>query len=105
VRVLVASTSGAGHFGPLLPFAEALSARGDEVRRLVGEPAASDVWQAFPRLSRSEQAIFANREWFGRICTAAMRPSLERACDTFQPDLSRASSRPRSPRASAASNA
>jgi hypothetical protein len=87
VRVLVASTSGAGHFGPLVPFAEALSERGDEVLRLVGEPPESELWEAFPRLSREAQAIFANREWFGRICTAAMRPSLERACDTFQPDL------------------
>jgi UDP:flavonoid glycosyltransferase YjiC (YdhE family) len=87
VRVLVASTSGAGHFGPLLPFAEALSARGDEVRRLVGEPAASDVWQAFPRLSRSEQAIFANREWFGRLCTEAMQPAMDAVCDAFSPDL------------------
>jgi UDP:flavonoid glycosyltransferase YjiC (YdhE family) len=87
VRVLVASTSGAGHVGPLLPFAEALSERGDEVLRLVGEPPEHDAWEAFPLLSRSEQAIFANREWFGRLCTVSMRPALERACDTFEPDL------------------
>ncbi len=87
MRVLVASTSGAGHLGPLLPFADALAERGDEVLRLVGEPAPAGFWDPFPRLSRAEQAIFANREWFGRRCTAAMRPAMERACDALRPDL------------------
>jgi UDP:flavonoid glycosyltransferase YjiC (YdhE family) len=87
MRVLIASTSGAGHLGPLVPFADALSERGDEVLRLVGEPLESDLWEAFPRLSRVEQAIFANREWFGRICTAAMQPAIDAACDDFSPDL------------------
>ena len=87
MRVLVASTSGAGHLGPLLPFAEALAEDGDEVRRLVGDPAPPAFWDSFARLSRDEQAILANREWFGRRCTAAMQPEMERACAAFAPDL------------------
>ena len=108
MRVLVASTSGAGHLGPLLPFAEALAERGDEVRRLVGDPPDP----AFSGIVRSAVArragALANREWFGRICTAAMQPAMEAACDAFQPDLivrEPASSRRRSPRASAGSSA
>jgi hypothetical protein len=70
-----------------VPFAEALSERGDEVRRLVGEPPRTDLWAAFSRLSRAEQAVFANREWFGRMCTEAMQPAMDAACDAFSPDL------------------
>jgi hypothetical protein len=57
------------------------------VRRIVGEPERGELWDAFPRLSRAEQAVFANREWFGRICTTAMQPSIDAACDAFAPDL------------------
>jgi UDP-N-acetylglucosamine:LPS N-acetylglucosamine transferase len=31
MRVLVTTTGGAGHFGPLVPFVDALVAAGDEV--------------------------------------------------------------------------
>jgi hypothetical protein len=87
MRVLVTSTRGAGHRLPLVPFEEALEERGDEVRRLADEPPRDERWEAFPRMSREEQAIFANREWFGRICAAAMLPSVEDACDEWRPDL------------------
>src|SRR3954454_3851246 len=104
MRVLVASTGGRGPFDPLLPFADALAGRGDDVRLVVapelehvvaagphpyalGDPAPRDVWDRFPHVSRAEQSILANREWFGRRCREAMQPALDRACDTFAPDL------------------
>jgi UDP:flavonoid glycosyltransferase YjiC (YdhE family) len=87
VRVLIASTAGAGHVGPLLPFAEALQARGDEVRHVCGEPPRDVRWAGFAALSRKEQSRFAGREWFGRICTAAMQPEMDAACEAFAPDL------------------
>ena len=87
MRVLVASTSGAGHRLPLAPFADALQARGDEVRRLAGEPPRDERWEAFPQMSKREQSIFVEREWFGRVCTAAMRPAVEAACDELRPEL------------------
>jgi UDP:flavonoid glycosyltransferase YjiC (YdhE family) len=108
VRVLVASTGGAGHFGPLVPFIDALGRRGDEVLlvvapelertvasmghafRLTEEPPADEVdalWERFAKVSRSEGAILANREYFGRLCTTAMLPVAERACHQWRPDL------------------
>lgn len=102
MRVLIASTGGGGHFGPVEPFADALTARGDEVLLVVppeleprvarfehriGAAAPRDVWEGFTERSRAEQAVIANREWFGRLCTAAMRPAMEAAFDRWQPDL------------------
>jgi hypothetical protein len=87
VRVLVASTDGAGHLGPLLPFADALTERGDDALQLVGDPPPADFREAFARSSRAEQAVLANREWFGRQCTAAMQPTIDAACEAFAPDL------------------
>jgi hypothetical protein len=31
--------------------------------------------------------VLGNREWFGRLCTAAMRPAMEAAFDDFAPEL------------------
>ena len=103
MRVLIASTGGSGHFGPLEPFADALTARGDEVLFVVPpelEPRvrarrvparrvrAGGVLGRLPRRARaSEQALLGNREWFGRLCTAAMRPAMEAAFDDFAPEL------------------
>jgi len=87
MRVLVASTNGAGHRLPLAPFADGLEAAGDEVRRLVSDPPRDERWDTVHLLSREEKSLFVEREWFGRICTEAMRPALEAACDTFRPDL------------------
>lgn len=104
MRVLVASTGGAGHFNPLVPFAEAA----DEVLvvvppeleatvaaaglpyRIGGQPPPDElarIWDRVPVVSRDEAAVLVNREVFGRLCTAAMLPALERACDEWRPDL------------------
>jgi UDP:flavonoid glycosyltransferase YjiC (YdhE family) len=108
VRVVVASTGGAGHFNPLVPFIEALVRRGDEVLvvgppeleatveasghrfRIGGQPPADElarIWQRVPTAPWREAAVLVNREIFGRLCTAAMLPMLERACREWRPDL------------------
>jgi len=87
MRVLVASTSGAGHRLPLAPFADGLEAAGDQVRRLVGNPPRDERWDAIHLMSRAQQSDFVEREWFGRICTNAIRPAMEAACDAFRPEL------------------
>ena len=76
---------GRGHVDPLLPFAEALAARGDEVASVVGERAAQATLGRVPAAIAREQALFANREWFGRSvsrrCNRPWRPSLKRRAD------------------------
>jgi UDP:flavonoid glycosyltransferase YjiC (YdhE family) len=104
VRVLIASTGGWGHFGPLVPFADALADRGDEVLLLVapeleatvaggrhayrlGAAAPRELWDGLPALSPAEQSVLGNREWFGRLCVEAMLPALDAACESWRPDL------------------
>jgi UDP:flavonoid glycosyltransferase YjiC (YdhE family) len=106
--VLVGSTAGAGHFGPLVPILDAFERRGDDVL-VVGppslqavpavagrqfwageEPPADElaaIWDRFPDASPKEAAVLADREVFGRLCTAAMLPTTERACDEWRPHL------------------
>lgn len=66
-----------------------LAARGYAFRIGAEPPAdeAAAVWKLFPQAPRSEAAILANREFFGRLCTAAMLPAAEKACRDWQPDL------------------
>lgn len=108
MRVLVASTAGAGHFRPLQPVLEAAARRGDEVLvvvppgllasveatgrsfRLGVEPSQDELaqlWARFPSLPPGEAAVLVEREIFGRLCTAAMLPALEEACREWRPDL------------------
>lgn len=108
MRVLVASTTGSGHFGPLVPFLDALRRRGDEVLlvvppglaatveaaghpfRIGADPPAGEVaaiWDRFPAAPPAEAAILVDRELFGRLGTAAMLPALEEACRGWAPDL------------------
>ena len=100
MRVLVSSTDGAGHFGPLRPVIDALIARGDEVLMVVppkleatvsamgqpfvvsAEPPAEELaalWERFATVSGREAATLGNRELFGRLWTAALLPTAERA--------------------------
>ncbi len=108
MRVLVASTGGAGHFNPLVPFIAALQWRGDQVMivgppelqtmaEATGQPFISGaaptprdldlIWHRFPTVPPREAAVLVNRELFGRLCTAAMLPSVEQALDNWRPDL------------------
>jgi UDP-N-acetylglucosamine:LPS N-acetylglucosamine transferase len=102
------SLGGAGHFNPLKPFMEAAKRRGDDVllvvppslaataaasghRYLVGdEPHSDDVAAIRERLVAGppdEVAGLADRELFGRMCTAAMLPAMEQVVDSCRPDL------------------
>jgi UDP:flavonoid glycosyltransferase YjiC (YdhE family) len=108
MRVLVTSTGLSGHFGPLVPFLDALHRRGDETLVVVapalaaaveatghpmrlgaGPPAeeADDIWRRVPKVSHREASVLVNRELFGRLCTAAMLPAVDDACGDFRPDL------------------
>lgn len=104
MRVLVSSSSGAGHFGPLIPFVQALQNRGDEVLLAVpparrqqaealGGPvlplpdppkeAVDEIWERV----RSGQPASVDREIFAGLNTTAYLPVLERACHEWQPDV------------------
>lgn len=108
VRVLIASTAGAGHFGPLIPFVEAVVRRGDDLllvvppglrpavqdrgwpHRLGGEPDAQELgllWKRFGEAPPDEAAVIANREIFGRLNTGAMLPTMRETAHAFRPDL------------------
>lgn len=108
MRVLVSTTAGEGHFGPLVPFARACERGGHEV--LVAAPAsfAAAVERVglphapFADASRAELgAVFASleglphdeasarvvREVFARIDASAALPGLREVVDTWRPDV------------------
>lgn len=108
VRILLASTHGAGHYNPLVPFADAVAERGDEVLFVVppglettvrdsghpfriGEDPPGDeldaMWSRMPSAPPGEAAVLVNREIFGRLDTAAMLPAADAACRGWRPDL------------------
>lgn len=108
VRVLVTSSAMAGHFGPLVPFVDALLARGDEVLLVAPEAArgfaaptgapllvggspdpaeAGELWRRFQTADPREASVIANREIFGRLNTEAMLPAVERAVAEHRPDM------------------
>jgi UDP:flavonoid glycosyltransferase YjiC (YdhE family) len=108
VRVLFASTRGAGHFNPLVPFIEACVRGGHEVlvagppplaeavaragyRYWPGEVPPEDelgaVWGRVPTVSHEEAERLVVGDIFARLNVAAMLPSLRAACEEWQPDL------------------
>jgi UDP:flavonoid glycosyltransferase YjiC (YdhE family) len=108
MRVLVTTTGGAGHFGPLVPFVDALLAAGDEVliatRASMAEPiraAGYDVWPfaeapadergaifgSVRDLSNDDANILVVSEVFGRLDTRAALPGVLEACESWQPHL------------------
>ncbi|MDQ6691751.1 MAG: glycosyltransferase, partial [Candidatus Dormibacteraeota bacterium] len=107
MRVLVTTTSQAGHFNPLVPFVKALAARGHELLLVVppaleptvrgmghayrlGAPPSPEVaaiWERVPSLPPGEAAVLINREIFGRLSTVALLPAVEKACSDRRPDL------------------
>lgn len=108
MRVLFATTAGAGHLGPLVPFAEACRrARWDvlvaapgsfhqSVERLgfafwpLGEPT-EEAWRAVMAPLPSRSAEDANRiviaEVFGRLDGGAALPRMLEAIDEWRPDV------------------
>jgi UDP:flavonoid glycosyltransferase YjiC (YdhE family) len=108
VRILVASTAGSGHFGPLVQFLDALSRRGDDVR-VIAPPAlrapveelgiafvagaappdseVAGLWAAFETATPRERAVLIDRELFARRATQVMLPCADALFDRWRPDL------------------
>jgi UDP:flavonoid glycosyltransferase YjiC (YdhE family) len=108
VRVLVATTAGSGHFGPLVPFANALSDADHEVAVAAPDSFRTAVERAgFVHLPFADAppeelgAVFASlggksnaegnaivvREVFGRLDTGAALPGMVMIFEDWQPDL------------------
>jgi UDP:flavonoid glycosyltransferase YjiC (YdhE family) len=108
VRVLFASTQGAGHFNPLVPFARAFERAGHELL-FAGPPPLADsvdsagfdfwqfdspadddlgpVWARVPELPQDEQNEVVVGEIFGRLNTAAALPRVRAAFEEWRPEL------------------
>jgi len=94
----------AGHFGPVIPFVQALRGRGDEVlvavpqarweqARALGaallllpDPPAEEVAEVWARF-RAGQPASPDKEIFAGLNTTAYLPALEQACREWAPDL------------------
>ena len=108
MRILFASTRGAGHFNPLVPFARAFGRAGHELLvagppTLSGavasagfdfwqfDPPAEDelgpVWARVPELPQDEQNEIVIGEIFGRLNTAAALPRMRAAFEEWHPEL------------------
>src|ERR687897_712442 len=108
MRALFASTRGAGHFNPLVPFARAfergrhelLFAGPPDLARAVDaarfefwqfDPPPEDelgaVWSRVPQLPPDEANEVVVGEVFGRLNTTAALPRLREACEEWRPDV------------------
>jgi UDP:flavonoid glycosyltransferase YjiC (YdhE family) len=108
VRVLFSTTAGAGHFGPLIPFARACQSAGHEV--LVAAPASfassvaaasldhapfadvppevmGAVYGRLPSVSREEANAIVLGEIFGRLDAQAALPGVTATIDDWRPDV------------------
>ena len=108
MRVLLASTSGAGHLGPLVPFAHALRRAGHEI--LVAAPISAyarvertglpsisfadplerdlaPVWERVRAAAPDEANRLVLGELFGRVRSRAALPGIELAMDAWRPDI------------------
>ena len=104
----MSSTAGAGHVGPLVPFAEACVRAGHEVRIAVpdkalpivegaglaglpiGYPSEEEtgpVWERVERASPEQKEEIVINEVFGRLYTRAALPGMLTAVETWRPDL------------------
>ncbi len=108
MRVLVSTTAGAGHFGPLVPYARACSAAGHEVavaapasfaeqvraagfehRPFADVPAEQmgAVFARVPSVSYEEANAIVVGEVFGRLDAQAALPGVLDIIDAWRPDL------------------
>ena len=108
MRVLLASTSGAGHFGPLVPFANAIRRAGHDI--LVAAPISAQprveraglpfisfadplerdldpVWARVRAAGPDEANELVLGELFGRVRARAALPGVELAIDAWRPDV------------------
>jgi UDP:flavonoid glycosyltransferase YjiC (YdhE family) len=108
MRVLFSTTAGAGHFGPLIPFARACVTAGHEVRVAAPSTFASAVEGAgfehapfddvppdvmgavfgrLPGLPRQEANAIVVGEVFGRLDAQAALPGVMSTIDAWSPDV------------------
>ena len=108
MRVLVSTTAGSGHFGPLIPFCVACRDAGHEVR--VAAPASfagavagagfehapfadvapevmGPIFGRLPELSMEEANVMVIGQIFGRLDEQAALPGVMAAIDRWRPDL------------------
>jgi UDP:flavonoid glycosyltransferase YjiC (YdhE family) len=104
VRVLFASTQGAGHFGPLIPFIDACERNGHEVL-IVGPPTLKargypfkagavppddvlgPLWGRMSSLPPGQGDVVVVGVIFARLNVDAMLPALQEAIEDWRPDL------------------
>jgi UDP-glucoronosyl and UDP-glucosyl transferase len=104
VRVLFASTQGAGHFGPLIPFIEACRSHGHEIL-VVGPPTLDargypfragavpppetlgPLWERMPSLPPGQGDVVVVAVIFARLNVEAMLPAMSDAIEEWRPDV------------------
>jgi Erythromycin biosynthesis protein CIII-like, C-terminal domain len=104
VRILAASTQGAGHFGPLVPFLESAIRQGHEVL-VVGPPTLDPrgfpfrvgegppeevlrpVWDSMPRQPPAQGEVVVVGHIFARLNVRAMLGPIGEAIEEWKPDL------------------
>jgi hypothetical protein len=104
VRILFASTQGAGHFGPLVPFLDAALRRGHDVL-VVGPPTLDPrsypfragatppeevlgpLWGRMPSLPPGQGDLVVVGQIFGRLNVDAMLPTLRETIADWRPDV------------------
>jgi UDP:flavonoid glycosyltransferase YjiC (YdhE family) len=104
VRLLFASTQGAGHFGALIPFIEAAQTEGHEVL-IVGPPTLKSrgfpfrpgasppddvlgpIWQRMPSLPPGQGDVVVVGLIFARLNVEAMLPTLTEVIEEWRPDV------------------
>ncbi len=108
MRILFASTGGAGHFSPLVPWVEASLRRGHDIlvvgpaelaavaaglgypMRIGGSPTREQVapiWSQVATLRHEEAGPVVFGELFCRLNSGALLPGVRAACDEWAPDL------------------
>ncbi|CAA9249838.1 MAG: hypothetical protein AVDCRST_MAG50-2541 [uncultured Acidimicrobiales bacterium] len=110
MRMLFTTTSGAGHFLPLVPLAEAARAAGHDVAVAAPEestamvegagfkhlpfggvpsddPTRTEVLRRLPTLTPEEAGTLMGKEVFGRLNTSAALPGTVQSVSEWQPDL------------------
>ena len=104
MRVLFASTQGAGHFGPLIPLVEAAGSNGHETL-VVGPPALKSrgypfragaappdevlgpLWASMSSLPPAQGDVVVVGEIFAQLNVDAMLPTMEETIEEWRPDL------------------
>ena len=104
MRLLFASTQGAGHFGPLIPFIDAALAGGHEAL-IVGPPTLKargypfragasppdevlgPLWSRMPSLPPGQGDVIVVGVIFARLNVDAMLPALSDAIEEWRPDV------------------